>query len=76
MAIHAYSSILKNKLINFGVARAGNVIGGGDWSNDRIIPDAYKAWNNKKIVIRNPNATRPWQHVLEPLYGYILFSFI
>ncbi len=77
MAIHAYSSILKkNKLINFGVARAGNVIGGGDWSNDRIIPDAYKAWNNKKkIVIRNPKATRPWQHVLEPLYGYILFSF-
>lgn len=77
MAIHAYSTILKkNKLLYYGIARAGNVIGGGDWSNDRIIPDAYKAWcNKKKIFIRNPNATRPWQHVLEPLFGYIYFSF-
>ncbi len=54
------------------VARAGNVIGGGDWSPDRIIPDAIKSWSNKKqLVIRSPNATRPWQHVLEPLSGYL-----
>ena len=77
MAIHAYSPLLKkNNLIRFGIARAGNVIGGGDWSNDRIIPDAYKSWSlNRKIFIRNPNATRPWQHVLEPLFGYIFFSY-
>jgi CDP-glucose 4,6-dehydratase len=53
-------------------ARAGNVIGGGDWAKDRIIPDCIKAWAEKKEVnIRNPYATRPWQHVLEPLSGYL-----
>ncbi len=52
--------------------RAGNVIGGGDWSVDRIIPDCIRSLeNNKKITIRNPNAVRPWQHVLEPLSGYL-----
>ncbi len=54
------------------VGRAGNVIGGGDWSRDRLIPDIAKALNeNKEIVIRNPNAVRPWQHVIEPLFGYL-----
>ena len=53
-------------------ARAGNVIGGGDWAKDRIIPDIIKALNkNEDIVIRNPNSTRPWQHVLEPIGGYL-----
>jgi CDP-glucose 4,6-dehydratase len=53
-------------------ARAGNVIGGGDWANDRIIPDIIKAAHkNEKVIIRNPNATRPWQHVLDPLSGYL-----
>lgn len=53
-------------------ARAGNVIGGGDWGEDRLIPDIMKAViNNKSVVIRNPNAVRPWQHVLEPLNGYL-----
>ena len=53
-------------------ARAGNVIGGGDWSEDRLIPDAIKAWKNDGVLnIRRPNAIRPWQHVLEPLGGYI-----
>jgi CDP-glucose 4,6-dehydratase len=53
-------------------ARAGNVIGGGDWSKDRLIPDAIKAFEeNRPLMIRNPLATRPWQHVLEPLYGYL-----
>ncbi len=53
-------------------ARAGNVIGGGDWATDRLIPDIVKASAKKeKVCIRNPNATRPWQHVLEPLSGYL-----
>ena len=52
--------------------RAGNVIGGGDWSENRLIPDLIKAhFNHNKVEIRNPDATRPWQHVLEPLMGYI-----
>jgi CDP-glucose 4,6-dehydratase len=56
-------------------ARAGNVIGGGDWSNDRLIPDIIKAAAaNKNVIIRNPNAIRPWQHVLEPLSGYLLLG--
>jgi CDP-glucose 4,6-dehydratase len=56
-------------------ARAGNVIGGGDWSEDRLIPDALKAFETKKLLmIRNPLATRPWQHVLEPLSGYLVLA--
>ena len=56
-------------------ARAGNVIGGGDWSEDRLIPDAIKAFEaNQPLMIRNPLATRPWQHVLEPLSGYIVLA--
>ena len=52
--------------------RAGNVIGGGDWSEDRLIPDIAKSINeNNAIIIRNPNAVRPWQHVLEPVFGYL-----
>lgn len=56
-------------------ARAGNVIGGGDWSVDRLIPDAIKAFEaNQPLIIRNPLATRPWQHVLEPLSGYLILA--
>ncbi|MES2836963.1 MAG: CDP-glucose 4,6-dehydratase [Bacteroidota bacterium] len=56
-------------------ARAGNVIGGGDWSLDRLIPDVVKNTNTNLITeIRNPNATRPWQHVLEPLSGYLVLG--
>jgi len=52
--------------------RAGNVIGGGDWAQDRLIPDIIRAVSiGKKVVIRNHKATRPWQHVLEPLSGYL-----
>ena len=55
--------------------RAGNVIGGGDYSEDRLIPDIYRfAKKNKKIILRNPSSTRPWQHVLEPLSGYLLLA--
>ena len=56
-------------------ARAGNVIGGGDWSEDRLIPDAIKAFEvGQPLMIRNPLATRPWQHVLEPLSGYLILA--
>lgn len=56
-------------------ARAGNVIGGGDWAQDRLIPDAIAAYlKNQEVVIRNPNATRPWQHVLQPLSGYLCLA--
>ena len=55
--------------------RAGNVIGGGDWNKDRIIPDIIRALkNDQTIEVRNPNAVRPWQHVLEPLAGYLLLG--
>ncbi|MBU3661368.1 MAG: CDP-glucose 4,6-dehydratase [Flavobacteriales bacterium] len=55
--------------------RAGNVIGGGDWSKDRLIPDIIKSISsNNEIVVRNPNAVRPWQHVLEPIFGYLLLG--
>ena len=56
-------------------ARAGNVIGGGDWSEDRLIPDVLKAFEKgEKVIIRNPAAIRPWQHVLEPLSGYMILA--
>jgi len=56
-------------------ARAGNVIGGGDWSKDRIIPDIIRALKNEKdIAVRNPESIRPWQHVLEPIEGYLLLG--
>ena len=62
--------------VRIASARAGNVIGGGDWAKDRIIPDCVKAWSQDKIVqLRNPNATRPWQHVLEPLSGYLRLAY-
>jgi len=62
---------------SFGAAtaRAGNVIGGGDWANDRIVPDCIRSIEaDKPIVLRNPGATRPWQHVLEPIAGYLLLA--
>jgi CDP-glucose 4,6-dehydratase len=65
-------AFLANQGIAIATARSGNVIGGGDWSEDRLIPDMVKAWQfNQPLLVRNPDATRPWQHVLEPLYGYI-----
>ena len=68
-----FHSFIKEKNdCGIATARAGNVIGGGDWSKDRLIPDAIKSLNNKMmIIIRNPNFNRPWQHVLEPLNGYL-----
>lgn len=56
-------------------ARAGNVIGGGDWSDDRLIPDILRAFENgEPVIVRNPMATRPWQHVLEPISGYLVLA--
>ncbi len=69
--LHSYFSG-SNKHIRIGVGRAGNVIGGGDWAKDRIIADSLRAWTvGRKVEIRSPNSTRPWQHVLEPLSGYL-----
>ena len=68
-------SFFSNHPVKLAGARAGNVIGGGDWAEDRIIPDAMRALNeNRLIPVRNPNAVRPWQHVLEPLGGYLLLA--
>ena len=77
---YLFNSYLKsffgnNKNQRIATVRAGNVIGGGDYSKDRLIPDIYKSIKNKqKIVLRNPNSVRPWQHVLEPLSGYIILA--
>ena len=69
------SYLADKKNIRIAIARAGNVIGGGDWSENRLIPDCVRSWSkNKKVAIRNPDATRPWQHVLDALYGYIILS--
>lgn len=58
--------------VRIASVRAGNVIGGGDWSTNRIVPDCVKSWSkDQPVVIRRPNSTRPWQHVLEPLSGYL-----
>ena len=65
-------SFLQGQGIAVATARAGNVIGGGDWAADRLVPDILRAFEqNLPVVIRNPHATRPWQHVLEPLSGYL-----
>jgi CDP-glucose 4,6-dehydratase len=65
-------SFFEKENILLATARAGNVIGGGDWSNDRLVPDIVRSVvNNEKLIIRNPRATRPWQHVLEPVTGYL-----
>lgn len=70
-----HSFFKKQDLVKLAVARAGNVIGGGDWAQDRIVADSMRAWSDgKSVEIRSPNATRPWQHVLEPLSGYLLLG--
>jgi CDP-glucose 4,6-dehydratase len=68
-------SFFVDKNIAISTARAGNVIGGGDFAKDRIIPDCYRAAkNNEKIIIRNPYSTRPYQHVLEPIIAYMMIA--
>ena len=66
------SAFLEAQGVAVATARAGNVIGGGDWSEDRLIPDAVRAWSGRVVLdVRRPDAIRPWQHVLEPLAGYL-----
>ena len=68
-------SFFNEKKCGIASARAGNVIGGGDWSANRLIPDTINSiMKNKTIYIRNPNFNRPWQHVIEPLYGYLILA--
>lgn len=68
-------SFLQEQGIGLASARAGNVIGGGDWADDRLIPDILRAFEKKQaVIIRNPASTRPWQHVLEPLSGYLVLA--
>ena len=78
LAIRTYVESFFNKPnsnVRLGIARAGNVIGGGDWAIDRIVPDCMQAWSSGRVVdIRSPQATRPWQHVLEPLSGYLTLA--
>jgi len=75
LAINTYVHSFFNKKdsnVRIAIGRAGNVIGGGDWAANRIVPDCMEAWSREaEVDIRNPFATRPWQHVLEPLSGYI-----
>jgi CDP-glucose 4,6-dehydratase len=81
LVIDSYKNSFFNKLKysqhqkGIAVGRAGNVIGGGDWSKDRLIPDIVKALSDKRdIIIRNPNSVRPWQHVLEPIIAYLILG--
>lgn len=68
-------SFFRESGIALASARAGNVIGGGDWAVDRLVPDILRAFeDNRPVTIRNPGATRPWQHVLEPLAGYLMLA--
>lgn len=83
LVTHCYKdAFFKDNTVKMSTARAGNVIGGGDFSNDRIIPDCVRAIisardeekNNGTIVVRNPQSTRPYEHVLEPLFAYLLIA--
>lgn len=77
LAVQSYykSFLKKNKNVKIAIARAGNVIGGGDWSLNRIIPDCVSKWSKKKILkVRNPNSTRPWQHVFDIIFGYVILA--
>ncbi len=76
LVTHSYkNSFFSDGKVSVSTARAGNVIGGGDFANDRIIPDCIRAvQNHEDIVIRNPYSTRPYQHVLEPLYAYLMIA--
>lgn len=72
---HVKSFFPKDGAVRVAVGRAGNVIGGGDWAPDRIVPDCVRSWaKDQTVQLRNPQATRPWQHVLEPLSGYLTLA--
>ena len=74
-AAYRNSFYQKDKKIRLATARAGNVIGGGDWAADRLVPDIFRSIMSKKpVILRNPQAVRPWQHVLEPVRGYLMLT--
>ena len=67
-----FKSFMKNEKCKIATVRSGNCIGGGDWTKDRIVKDCAEAFAvNKNLIIRSPEATRPWQHVIEPIHGYL-----
>ena len=77
LAISSYYQSFLKHLPNqrIGIARAGNVIGGGDWAENRLVPDCIRSWSRaESVTLRAPGSTRPWQHVLEPLSGYMLLA--
>ena len=76
LVTHSYkNSFFTDERVAISTARAGNVIGGGDFANDRIVPDCIRAAEKKEpIIVRNPHSTRPYQHVLEPLYAYLMIA--
>ncbi|MCZ6586697.1 MAG: CDP-glucose 4,6-dehydratase [Alphaproteobacteria bacterium] len=78
MICHGWSRGLyqsRERAPRLATARAGNVIGGGDWAEDRVLPDLFRALaRDEPVLLRNPQATRPWQHVLEPLHGYLAYA--
>jgi CDP-glucose 4,6-dehydratase len=76
LVTHSYkNSFFADNHVAISTARAGNVIGGGDFANDRIIPDCVRAaMKNETIIVRNPHSTRPYQHVLEPVYAYLMIA--
>lgn len=76
LVTHSYKqSFFDDSSVAISTARAGNVIGGGDFANDRIVPDCVRAaMKNEDIIVRNPHSTRPFQHVLEPLYAYLMIA--
>ena len=75
LVTHSYKSSFLNGKVAVSTARAGNVIGGGDFANDRIIPDCIRAAiKHEDIIVRNPFSTRPYQHVLEPVYAYLMIA--
>jgi CDP-glucose 4,6-dehydratase len=70
-----YRSFFQNKKVGLATARSGNVIGGGDWAQDRLIPDILRSFQEKKsVIVRSPKSIRPWQHVLEPISGYLTLA--
>lgn len=75
LATQAWRSAFLTDRVSVASARAGNVIGGGDWAEDRLVPDALRAWEKgRPVQVRYPGAVRPWQHVLEPLHGYLMLA--
>jgi CDP-glucose 4,6-dehydratase len=73
--VNAYANTYFTKKVKISTARAGNLIGGGDWSNNRLLPDIYKSLEKKRLLnIRYPSASRPWQHVLDAINGYMLLA--